>query len=289
MKVNAVFEGGGVRGIALAGAAAAAIDAGFEFSTVVGTSAGALVASLIVAGYSPDEMSSSVCAVDWPGLLDAVPGSKIPLIGRHIALLTRRGLYRSGRLERVWGRLLEAKGIRTFSDLPGDRLKIVATDLSHSRGIVLPDDLALYGIDPASFPVARALRMSAAVPFIFTPVTVVDTRTGDRVVVADGAMAANYPIGVAPRDLPILGFRLIREHDGHEHQAITGPFTLARSTVVAGIRARYSLPRPVEAGARVVEVPVRADLDFDLSNEAAREAFDRGRRAAEIQLSASAA
>jgi len=284
MKVHAVFEGGGVRGIALAGAAAAAIDAGIEFDVVAGTSAGALVASLIVAGYTPDEMSSSVCAVDWPSLLKPVPGARIPLIGRHIALLTRRGLNDSRRLERVWGELLAAKGIHTFSDIDPGRLRIVATDLSHARGILLPDDLALYGIDPATFPVARALRMSAAIPFFFTPVPLTDARTADRIVVADGAMAANYPIGVVPRDRPILGFRLVQDHDGHEHETITGPFTLARSTVVAGIRARYSLPRPIEEGARVLQIPVASDLDFDLSNEHARAAFDRGRRAAELQL-----
>ncbi|MEA2057873.1 MAG: patatin-like phospholipase family protein, partial [Actinomycetota bacterium] len=91
MKINGVFEGGGVRGVALAGAAAAALDLGYEFDQVVGTSAGALVASLLAADYSADELSASVCAVDWPELLDPVPGAGIPLIGRHLALVTRRG------------------------------------------------------------------------------------------------------------------------------------------------------------------------------------------------------
>ena len=45
MKVNVVFEGGGVSRVALAGAAAAALDAGYEFSNRWGTSAGALVSS----------------------------------------------------------------------------------------------------------------------------------------------------------------------------------------------------------------------------------------------------
>jgi hypothetical protein len=39
MKVNAVFEGGGVRGVALAGAAAATLDTGLEVDQAVGTSA----------------------------------------------------------------------------------------------------------------------------------------------------------------------------------------------------------------------------------------------------------
>jgi predicted acylesterase/phospholipase RssA len=50
LPITGVFEGGGVRGVALAGAAAAALDHGFRFARAVGTSAGALVGSLVAAG-----------------------------------------------------------------------------------------------------------------------------------------------------------------------------------------------------------------------------------------------
>jgi NTE family protein len=284
MKINGVFEGGGVRGVALAGAAAAALDLGFEFDQAVGTSAGALVASLLAAGYTADEMSSSVCAVDWPKLLDPVPGARIPLVGRHLALATRHGIYRSKRLETVWGGLLADHGVRTFADVRPGSLGIVVTDLSHSRGVVLPTGLARYGYEPADFPIARAVRMSAAVPFLFTPVALHDHLTGERVMMADGAMAANYPVGVARRDRPVIGFRLVSDDDGHDHHHVGGPLSLARSVVIAGIRARYSLPRLIDSGAQVVEVPVTNDLDFEMSNAEARAIFDRGRAAATEQL-----
>ena len=52
-EADAVFEGGGVKGIALAGAVAAAEDAGIkEWKNVAGTSAGAIVACLLVVGYN---------------------------------------------------------------------------------------------------------------------------------------------------------------------------------------------------------------------------------------------
>jgi|GEM_PF-6376094 len=50
MGINGVFEGGGVRGIALAGAAAATLDRAYRIHRAVGTSAGALVAAFLVAG-----------------------------------------------------------------------------------------------------------------------------------------------------------------------------------------------------------------------------------------------
>ena len=286
MKINGVFEGGGVRGVALAGAAAAALDAGLEFERAVGTSAGALVASLLAAGYGPDELGASVCRVSWPGLLRPVRGARIPGIGRHLALLSRKGWYDSTRLEVIWGELLASRGIHTFGDVRPRSLGIVVTDLSHARGVLMPDGLRAYGYEPSNFPIARALRMSAALPFFFTPVTMRDHSTGEDVLMADGAMAANYPVSVVGRDLPIVGFRLVASDDRHDHHHIRGPLSLARAVVVAGVRARYALPRVIDKEAHVIEVPVDTDLDFEMSARHARIVFERGRRAAAAQLEA---
>jgi NTE family protein len=282
--VNGVFEGGGVRGVALAGAAASALEAGYSFDHLVGTSAGALVASLLAAGYDSEELSQVSEAVDWPGLLDPVRGLRVPLIGRHIALVMHRGLYRGERLESVWSRLLLRKGVVTFADLSPDRLDVIATDINHSVGVKLPSGLAHYGVDPSRFPVARAVRMSSAVPFLFKPVPLHDRRVGEKVLMADGAMAANFPVGVARRNLPVLGFRLVEDDTEHPHVDVRGPASLARSIVVAGIRARYTLPLTVTNGATIVYVPVSSDLDFSMTGREARAVFERGRAAAAEQL-----
>src|SRR5690348_2670190 len=47
-----VMEGGGVKGIGLAGAAAVLHDHGYEFRRIAGTSSGAIIGSLLVAGYA---------------------------------------------------------------------------------------------------------------------------------------------------------------------------------------------------------------------------------------------
>ena len=284
VMVNGVFEGGGIRGLALAGAAAAALDHGYTFDHTVGTSAGAMVASLVSAGYTADELSSTVRAVDWPAMLDPVPGLGIPLLGRHIALVFHRGMYRGSRLERVWSELLAEKGIETFGDLRSGALSVVVTDISHARGISFPRALALYGYEPAEFSVARAVRMSAAVPFMFKPVPLWDRRMNEQVLMSDGATAANYPVGLARPDRPVLGFRLEVDQDEHPHETVKGPASLARSIVLAGVRARYTLPRVRESDAHVINVPVSMDLDFDISPDVARKAFDRGRDAAREQL-----
>ena len=45
-----------------------------------------------------------------------------------------------------------------------------------------------------------------------------------------------------------------------------------------------ALPRLIDRGAHVIEVPVDVDLDFEMSGRSARTVFERGRRAAAAQL-----
>ena len=275
MEINGVFEGGGVRGIALAGAAAATLDRGYHFHRAVGTSAGALVAALVVAGYNAKELEEEVAGLNWRRLLHPTPMASLPLLGKHLALMTHRGINSTDRIEAVWSQLLLRKGVRTFGDLPEGSLQVVATDLTHGSGVAFPHCLPGYGLNPDTFLVARAAVMSAAVPFVFAPVPLRDRLTGEKVLFSDGAMAANYPIGVVAKDRPVFGFRLSPDGDTHVHHSIRGPYGLAKAVIVSGIRARYSLPRTIEGADEVISVPVRDDLDFDVTPRQARAAFAR--------------
>lgn len=266
-----------MRGIALAGAAAGLLDRGYVFHRAVGTSAGALVAALLAAGYSADELEREIAGLSWPQLLQPVPLASVPLVGKHIALMTHAGVNTTARVEAVWSKLLLRKGVRSFGDLRDGSLQVVATDLTHGAGVAFPHCLPGYGIDGRRFPVARAAVMSAAVPFLFTPVPLHDRITGERVLFSDGAMAANYPIGVIEHDRPVFGFRLVPDADTHIHHRVSGPYSLARSVIVSGIRVRYSLPRTIEGADVEISVPVRADLDFSVSRPEASRIFERAR------------
>ena len=56
MKYDLVFEGGGAKGIVLVGAYETFSNAGHTFGRLLGTSAGAITATLLAAGYSAQEM-----------------------------------------------------------------------------------------------------------------------------------------------------------------------------------------------------------------------------------------
>ena len=272
-----VFAGGGVRGIALAGAAAATMDAGYRFSRVVGTSAGALVGALVAAGYDASDLGTAVGEIPWPELADHSPGGGLPFIGRHLSMVTGRALYRGDRLEEIWSDLLGRRGVSTFADLPDGALRVVATDITHQRGIVLPDDLSRYGENPATFPVARAVRMSATAPFVFSPVKL--GSDDDAALVVDGALAANFPLRLATgsAEEPTIGFRLVPGDEEHIHLPVKGPASLARAVIGAGIRAADSLPSTFLTRAVVVDLPVGGDpLEFDIPRSRALELFNAG-------------
>ena len=60
MRYDLVFEGGGAKGIAFVGASTELLARGHSHGRLLGTSAGAITATLLAAGYSADEMSAAL-------------------------------------------------------------------------------------------------------------------------------------------------------------------------------------------------------------------------------------
>ena len=69
--VDMVFEGGGAKGTAFVGALEVLFAAGHKHRRLVGTSAGAITATLLGAGYSPQEFLNAVN--------ETVPGTGAPI------------------------------------------------------------------------------------------------------------------------------------------------------------------------------------------------------------------
>ena len=60
-----VLEGGGVKGVGLAGAYVALREAGYTAANVAGTSAGAITAAFIAADFPPEELERIVMELDY--------------------------------------------------------------------------------------------------------------------------------------------------------------------------------------------------------------------------------
>lgn len=170
MDVDGVFSGGGIKGFAYVGAIQVVLEErGIQFKRVAGTSAGAILAAFIAAGFNAKELEELFDELNLKTLLDP-PKLLISMpFFKWINLYIRLGLYRGKALEKWFHEKLATKGICSFGDLPKNSLKLVASDITNGRIIVLPDDLKNYGIEASKFPISRALRMSCGLPFFFEP------------------------------------------------------------------------------------------------------------------------
>ena len=92
-RADGVFEGGGVKGIAFAGAIQAAEEQGGvrEWVNVAGTSAGAIVACLLVAGYDAAGLRKILGSAQYAKFADCGPGGKW-VGGLGNAIMRMRGL-----------------------------------------------------------------------------------------------------------------------------------------------------------------------------------------------------
>ena len=71
MKVDAVFSGGGVKAFAFIGALEALEDKSYKIERVAGSSAGAIVAGLLAAGYKVNELNQIMLNKDLKEVLDS--------------------------------------------------------------------------------------------------------------------------------------------------------------------------------------------------------------------------
>jgi NTE family protein len=227
-NADLVLEGGGVKGLGLVGAVLHLMREGYTFPRVAGTSAGSIVAALLAAGASADELSSIMRRLDYARVPDrAAPG--IPGISEGLGLLGRSGTHPGRYIHDFVATELERLGVRTFADLrrndagadanvtPAQSYKLVvmATDVTRGRLLRLPWDYALLNLDPDDQLVAGAVRASISIPLFFEPVVVRDGRTGERRTLVDGGVLSNFPIEIFDRTdarrprWPTLGVKVI--------------------------------------------------------------------------------
>jgi NTE family protein len=234
-SADGVFEGGGVKGIALVGALEAARAAGIRrWVNVAGTSAGAIIASLLAVGYGPEQLRKVLEATRYDRFADYGRGGKY--LGGARNVLRGRGLCPGNAFTEWLGqRFAESplgKSDPTFADVRRDlpagltteesaravyRLRVIASDISAGRMLVLPEDIEGYQDEDGrpltadALPIARAVRMSMSFPYFFEPVTL--HRDGEPHLIVDGGLLSNFPVFLFDGDKPPLrrwtfGFRL---------------------------------------------------------------------------------
>jgi NTE family protein len=213
-KADLVLEGGGVKGIGLLGAVLTLADAGYTFPRVAGTSAGAIVASLVAAyqkaGRDLHDLTEVMRSVDYARFADGSVLERLTgRFGEGVEVLLHEGAHSGNYLIDWLGPELEKAGVVTFADLaledPGTSLSeeqryalvVHASDLSRRALVRLPWDYRHYGMTAGEQRVVDAVRASISIPFYFRPVRV-KTASG-TVTWVDGGLLSNFPITVFDR------------------------------------------------------------------------------------------
>jgi len=292
-----VLEGGGVKGIALVGAISVLQERGYEFRRVAGTSAGAIVGSLVAANAGAAELEEIMRGVDYRRFQDG-PRWKDLFVGKAAALMFQQGIY-EGQFVKDWlGEKLAGLGVRTFADLryedserPPDpecayRLMVMACDISQGCLRRLPWEYGDYGLSHADQRVADAVRASVSIPFFYKPARLTGA-DGRDCWLMDGAVLSRFPIGVfdvrpglEPR-WPTFGIKLGAAAGPASEVHGMKTMSWAMLNTMTGFYDRMDID-DAAAAARTIVIDtgtVRA-TDFDLDRDTQDLLFHRGREAA---------
>ena len=206
---DVVFEGGGAKGSAFVGALQAITEQGHRTRRLIGTSAGAITAALLAAGYSPEEMLAAVnekrggkprfaSFMDAPRNTDFTDAEKeasetmAAMRAAHLPVLTDRVVLNALLASPLYPQLfcfVECGGLfagATFVEWLTEKLGvkgIKGTDTLAGMFAITGVDLSLVASDTADMemlvlnhrtapqvPVVWAVRMSMSIPFIWREV-----------------------------------------------------------------------------------------------------------------------
>lgn len=291
MKLDGVFSGGGVKAFAFLGVLQEIYTHNHSFERVAGSSAGAMLAAFLAAGYQAGEIEDIMQELDTEQLLDPPKWTTIIPFSKWINLYFQLGLYKGNKLENWLYKRLAAKDVYTFYDLKPDYLKVVVSDISLGKLVVIPDDMeSVYGINPNYFPVAKAVRMSAGFPYFFMPKKL-PGRTKKKSLIVDGGLLSNFPLWIFKdksnrNRRPVLGVKLSGYSEQEKSRDIRNAldmFSALFSTMLSAHDARY-VSKSDENNIIFVPVDHVATTDFKLTDATKEQLVHIGKQRADAFL-----
>ena len=218
-EADGVFRGGGVKGLALAGALCGFAEHPTQpittWKNVAGASAGAILACYLATGHTADQMLELMKKTDFNSFADFPLHNK--LLG-GVDLVFEHGMAKGDAFEQWFDGVLEGatfakvrKPAANGATAPEWSLKLIAVDVTDRALLVLPDDLVNYKqpkgsklIDPDEFKIARAARMSMSIPYFFRPIEL-EHKDGHAAFIVDGGTLSNFPVWLFDVDPAVTG------------------------------------------------------------------------------------
>ena len=256
-----IMKGGGMKGIAYIGAIQE-LQRFYHFDVYAGTSAGAVTAVLLAAGYTTSELQQIMFDTDFgefiPERLLVVPN-----------LLFHGGLHKGNELVAWLDRLL-AKKLRsanrvTLGQLPNTAI-VYACRRDSPEPVIF--DSRIRGATPASF----AVRSSMSIPFFFTP------ERSEGLNIFDGGMRHNYPVSAlltSDPNMEFIGLYLGKEiYDAPSQSIIQDLLNISFEANDVAALSKY------RENTIIIDPSPVSTLEFRLSEEAKNFLLQEGRAAA---------
>lgn len=174
MKLGLALSGGGIRGIAHAGALKALEDNKITVDIIGGTSSGALVASLYAMGYSPYYiyLLFKRHAKDIVGINSSPVISGIGNFFKS-KKVSMTGLKTGESIEEAYNNLALRNGIKKINDIKKMPIVIPAVDIKESKEYVftnrIPIDTKQRDKYINDISIGKAVRASSSFPAVFCP------------------------------------------------------------------------------------------------------------------------
>ena len=173
MKLGIALSGGGIRGIAHAGALKALEDNGIKADIIGGTSSGSIIASLYAMGYSPyyiyilfKRYAKEIAEIESAPIISGISNFMFnKKIGMH-------GFKTGDNIEKSYDNLAIKKGIRKIKDIKMP-LVIPTVDIVDSNKYIFTNKIPSNCKDEkyyiSDISIGKAVRASSSFPCVFCP------------------------------------------------------------------------------------------------------------------------
>lgn len=311
-KEALVFEGGGVLGIAHAGALVKLYELGYKSpKSLIGSSAGSIIAMSLMSGADVKYLTTTLFNLDFNSFQDG--GNVFQKIWRF---LTRYGIHRGDTLDTFIGDLLKdlyGDSEITFKDSYNiDGKCLTVTSLSLTKGTQYSNH-----IFTPNTKIRDAVKKSSTIPGFFIPNRIYGKssqgccyrRPKLTDLVIDGGILDNFPVHVAKEQgyspVKILGFKLVNSDSDdnkpkqeineipldpelfREEPVLKINMRSYATTIIDMLRSqalRYHVHKEDWKITCKIDVGQFASTDFDLTDENKSWLFAQGYKAMEEHL-----
>jgi len=253
-KIKVVLSGAGLLYPLHAGAVAYLMENGYEIEHITGVSGGAIIAALVAVGYDHREIKELV--------LDLLPGPN------KLLDFSWKPWWDWGLIK---GERIEAAMRETFVDM-----KMADTKIPANIATVNLDHVGNWGVhhmiySPEHTPemdLAKAVRASISIPFVFRPVRI----NGHRHI--DGGVAASFPLDIYGTGEDVIGFQ-IRPWSAPAKPASLFDYATDVISIMMDALSREHIEDAIFA--RMIQLDHKGGaLNFQMNREEALDLFNAG-------------